>query len=75
MEKSFTLKRGELTIPCILTQPEDEEVCRVVLSVHGLGGSTGDAIQYAIAQEMELFSSAVLRFDFPGHGRNPMSDE
>lgn len=72
MERDFQLSHGELKIPCKLSVPDYGEVQRVVLGVHGLGGCTEDAIQVSIAEEMELFSSAVIRFDFPAHGQSPL---
>ena len=75
MEESFLLSQGELKIPCRLSAPDDDNIRRVVLGVHGLGGSANDEIQVGIAQEMELFSSATLRFDFPAHGESPMDSE
>ena len=69
------LSRGDLQIFCKQTEPDFGDIRRVVLSVHGLGGSTEDAIQSNIAEEMEIFSSAIIRFDFPVHGRSPHSDE
>ena len=69
------LSRGELKIFCKQTEPDFGEIRRVVLSVHGLGGSTEDAIQTSIAEEMEIFSSAIIRFDFPVHGQSPLTDE
>ena len=74
MEKTVILSRGELKIFCKQTEPDCGEIRRVVLSVHGFAGSTEDAIQTSIAEEMEIFSSAIVRFDFPGHGRSPMTD-
>lgn len=74
MEKSFMLHHGDLQIPCKVRVPDYGEICRVVLGVHGIGGSADDAIQTAIAEEMELFSSVTVRFDFPAHGNSPMSD-
>lgn len=74
MEKHFLISQWNLRIPCILTQPEDGDIRRVVLGVHGLGGSATDEIQSSLAEEMELFYSATLRFDFPAHGENPMDD-
>lgn len=68
------LSRGELQIFCKQTEPDFGEIRRVVLSVHGLGGSTEDDIQTSIAEEMEFFSSAIIRFDFPAHGNSPMTD-
>ena len=74
MEKTVILSRGELKIFCKQTEPDCGEIRRVVLSVHGFAGSTEDAIQTSIAEEMEIFSSAIVRFAFPGHGRSPMTD-
>lgn len=74
MEKEFLLEQGELKIPCILSE-SDYEVRRVVLSVHGLGGSTQDDIQSSLAEEMTLFDSAVYRFDFPAHGKSPLNSD
>lgn len=71
MEKEFVLQCGELPIPVKITE-SDYEIRRVVLGVHGLGGSAMDDIQSAIAEEMEFFSSVVYRFDFPAHGESPL---
>ena len=72
MEQQMMISYGALRIPCKLTAPDDGDIRRVVLGVHGLGGSTTDDIQSALAEEMELFCSAVMRFDFPAHGESPM---
>ena len=72
MEKTFLLSHGELKIPCKLSEPDDGMIRRVVLGVHGFGGSANDDIQVGIAEEMALFSAATLRFDFPAHGESPM---
>lgn len=74
MEKDFLLKRDQLSIPVKISEPDYGEIRRVVLSVHGIGGSSVDDIQMIIAEEMELFSSAVYRFDFPCHGESPMNN-
>ena len=74
MEKTVMLSHGDLQIFCKRTQPDAGEIRRVVLSVHGLGGSTEDDIQTGIAEEMEFFSSATVRFDLPAHGQSPMTD-
>ena len=75
MENKFTLSSGELKIPCRLLAPEEGQVRRLVLGVHGLGGSMNDEIQAGIAEEMELFYGAALRFDFPAHGESPLDSE
>lgn len=75
MEKSFLLEEGELKIPIKITAPENGAPRRVVLGVHGLGGSTEDMIQQSIAEEMGFFSAAMVRFDMPCHGASPMTGE
>ena len=75
MEKSFVLEEKGLRIPCKCSVPEDGQIKRLVLGVHGLGGSSMDAIQTGIAEEMELFYSATFRFDFPAHGESVHESE
>lgn len=75
MEKRFVLSRNKLKISCILSEPDCGIVRRVVLGVHGFGGCAEDAIQAGIAEEMELFRSATIRFDFPAHGSSPMDSD
>jgi len=72
MEKEFLLESGDLLVPCKVCAPDRGTVRRVVLGVHGFGGSMEDEIQAGIAEEMVLFGSASVRFDFPCHGKNPM---
>ena len=73
MEKEFMLEKGGLSIPVKITE-SDYEIRRVVLGVHGIGGSAMDDIQTSLAEEMEFFSSVVYRFDFPAHGDSPLDD-
>ena len=75
MEKEIILSHGELKIHCVYSEPEDGDIRRIVLGVHGIVGSARDAIQVGIAEEMDMYYSATVRFDFPGHGESPMSDE
>ena len=70
MEKFFTISNGGRNTPCILREPDTGRPRRVVLGVHGIGGCKEDKIQESIAEEMDLFGCAVLRFDFPAHGEN-----
>lgn len=72
MEKKLFLTRGDLQIPCLVTVPDYGEIRRVVLGVYGLGGSMMDDIQVSIAEEMDLFYSATIRFELPGHGGSPV---
>lgn len=70
LEERFVLRRGGMDIPCCLTA--SGTVRRVVLGVHGFGGSKEDPIQKNLAEEMALFSGAAFRFDFPAHGESPV---
>ena len=75
MEKDFILSQDGLRVPVKLSEPDYGQIRRIVLAVHGLGGSSNDAIQVGISEEMELFGSVTARFDFPGHGESPMTDK
>lgn len=75
MEQTVLLSRGDLKINCKWFAPDEGPVRRIVLGVHGIGGSTEDTIQVAISQEMEMYYSATFRFDFPGHGASPMESD
>ena len=70
MEMNFNLTNGERITPCILREPDFGRPRRVVIGVHGIGGCKEDGIQVSIAEEMDLFGAAVLRFDLPAHGEN-----
>lgn len=74
MERTFLLHHGQLDISCKLTEPASGSPRQVILGVHGFGGSAGDTIQTGIAEEMSMFGSAVLRFDFPAHGESPSEE-
>lgn len=75
METTVLIPHGKLNIPCKLSEPDYGHIRRVVLGVHGFGGSSEDEIQVGIAEEMALFHSVTLRFDFPAHGENPAGSE
>ena len=75
MENEYQIVKNGMTIPCKLDLPAAGTVRRIVLGVHGLGGSTEDAIQRSLADEMPLFGFTVVRFDLPAHGRNPLESE
>ena len=70
MEQKIIISRGGMNTPCIVREPDFGEPVRVVLGVHGFGGCMCDDIQESIAEEMEIFRSVSLRFDFPAHGEN-----
>ena len=75
MEMELMLQRDHQNIPCKISEPDNGTIRRVVMGVHGFGGSMDDAIQVAIAEEMELFYAATIRFDFPAHGDSPLESE
>ena len=70
METFFTISNGERNTPCILREPDTGRPRRVVIGVHGIAGCKEDPIQESIAEEMDLFGCAILRFDLPAHGEN-----
>ena len=56
MEQRFVISAGGRETPCLLCAPDFGEPQRIVIGVHGIGGSMHDAIQESIAEEMELFN-------------------
>ena len=74
MEKRFVIQREQYEIPCRLELPEYGTVNRLIISVHGFCGSKDEMIQSFLGEEMALFGYATVRFDFPAHGENPMTD-
>ena len=74
MEKKYQLTLGALRVPVTVSEPDSMPIRRVVLGVHGFGGSSLDEIQTGMAEEMALFGSAMVRFDFPAHGANPQRE-
>lgn len=71
METSFVLSNGNLQVPCILTEPQQGSIRRIILGVHGLGGSSTDAIQAGIAEEMELLMPPLCVSTFLPMGEIP----
>lgn len=69
MEQRFTLPVNGTPVPCVFESCLNPH--RLILGVHGLGGSSEDPIQAAISEELCFFGCAVLRFDLPAHGRHP----
>ncbi len=74
MEREILLERGGMHTLVKISEPDFGAPARLVLGVHGFGGSAEDEIQRGIAEEMAMFSAVSLRFDFPGHGDSPMTD-
>ena len=72
MERDVLLEEGALKVPCRICAPDTRSPRRMVLGVHGFGGSMDDEIQRSIAEEMVFFSAVSVRFDMPCHGSSPM---
>ena len=70
MEQQFLISVAERQTPCIVREPVYGAPQRIVVGVHGIGGSMRDPIQESIAEEMEMFGAVSLRFDLPAHGEN-----
>lgn len=70
MEKSILLSCDEFHIPVKVDTSGFGDIKRIVLGVHGIGGSSQDQIQTGLAEEMSMFGAAMVRFDFPGHGQS-----
>ena len=70
MEQQVLISVEERQTPCIVREPDYGTAQRIVLGVHGIGGSKNDPIQESIAEEMEMFGAVTLRFDLPAHGEN-----
>lgn len=68
------LEREGFQIPLKIYRPDEGPVSRVVLGVHGLGSSKESTVLAAIGEEMLLYHTATVCFDFPAHGESPMSD-
>ena len=74
MQRRFILEKEDLRIPVKVTESDFGDARRIVLGVHGMGGSTEDDIQVSLAEEMGFFSSHTVQFDFPAHGQNPCDE-
>lgn len=74
MERSFILEANDLQIPCVVTEPDYGGIRRCVIGVHGFCGSKDSNVLVDMAEELSLFGSAVVRFDFPAHGDSPVTD-
>ena len=71
MERRFILKENELQIPCVLTEPDHCEPSRCIIGIHGFCGHKDNSVLADLAEEMGIFGTAMVRFDFPAHGDSP----
>ena len=75
MERYFSLSQGPLRIPCKIYEPDFGAPKHCILGVHGFGGSKDVDILASLAEEMSIFGSASVCFDFPAHGESPMESD
>ena len=75
MERYFSLSQGPLRIPCKIYEPDFGAPKRCILGVHGFGGSKDADILTSLSEEMSIFGSASVCFDFPAHGESPMESD
>lgn len=74
MERTVLLTPGDLQIPCKIHEPDCGNVTRVVIGVHGFCGHKDNAVLQSVAEEMGMYGTVSVCFDFPAHGESPMSD-
>jgi len=75
MERYFSLSQESLRIPCKIYEPDFGAPKRCILGVHGFGGSKDTEILTTLSEEMSIFGSASICFDFPAHGDSPMESD
>lgn len=74
MEKLLSLPMGEFEIPVKVTEPDFGEITRCIVGVHGFCGHKDSPVLRSISEEMGIFGTACVSFDFPCHGDNPMTE-
>ena len=72
MDYTTILERGDLQIPVITYEPEYSDHSRVLIGIHGFGGSMRSSVISAVGEEMGFYNTATIAFDFPAHGESPM---
>ena len=75
MERYFMLSQGPLRIPCKIYEPDFGAPRRCVLGVHGFGAGKDTHVLSALSEEMSIFGAAMVCFDFPAHGENPLQSD
>ena len=75
MERYFSLSQETLRIPCRISEPDFGAPKRCILGVHGFGGSKDTEILTSLSEEMGIFGSASVCFDFPAHGDSVMGSD
>lgn len=75
MERTVMLSHGDMRIPCNIYEPGFYEVEQVIIGVHGFSGDKNSSVLKAVAEEMFFYKSAMITFDFPGHGESNIMPE
>ena len=73
MDETILLQRGDLQIPVLTYEPEYSSHSRVLIGIHGFGGSMRSSVISSVAEEMGFYNTATAAFDFPAHGESPMT--
>ena len=73
MDETILLQRGDLQIPVLTYEPEYSSHSRVLIGIHGFGGSMRSSVISSVAEEMGFYNTATIAFDFPAHGESPMT--
>lgn len=72
MEKDTRISWQDVSFPCKIYEPGFGEISRVIIAVHGFGGTRNSPAVAAVADEMAFYNTATLCFDLPAHGDHPM---
>lgn len=64
--------RRDYPIPCKCFEPSDGEVDRVILGIHGFGGSKESGALTMLAEAMRGEKTALVCFDLPAHGESTL---
>lgn len=72
MERTAILPHGNMQIPCKIYEPDFSDVDQVLIGVHGFSGDKESTLLQAVTEEMFFYRTAMITFDFPGHGESPM---
>lgn len=72
MERTAILSHDKLRIPCKIYEPGFSDVDQVLIGIHGFSGDKESSLLGAVAEEMFFYKTAMITFDFPGHGESPV---
>lgn len=62
-------------VSCKAFEPENGEINRVIIGVHGFAGDKESSALEAVAEEMVKYGTALVCFDFPSHGESAVEGD